>query len=257
MRDTPKTVLIMIGLFLSVHFFTLSEAKNPAPKAKKQDSAKKVYWDHWYKVTVQNRIRYAFYRETVDESEGKIRFAVNMKKLEDGFFNEENMAAFSKNDNELTPLFFNFRSMVRTTETVMDGTISDSQNLAIKIRRNNVEQPLIQKKIPKGTLFSSFFPLWLNRNLSKLKPLQPASFQTFLEDKPDLGFRLESGLVRLEKPDELSQKSSTQKLAVDYLGNRSIWYVKPNGSALRIEIPLQNLTVDLTTQSEAEIFLQK
>ncbi len=263
--DTCKMSLNLISVFFLGFYFTSALAQTPSPrssaaastpKTQSQKPAKSL-WDHWYKITVAKRIPYAFYRETVEKVGDKLRFAVNMKKLEEGFFNEENMGAFAEDDQTLTPIFFNFRSLYRTTETVVDGTIGSDSVLSAKIRRNGQDLPVVKKQIPKGTMFSTFFPVWLGRNLKNMKPLSPYSFKTLLEDKPDSGFKLESGIARLEKEDAISKNTGTSKVTVDYLGNRSIWYVKSSGAAVRIEMPQQNITVDVTTQKEAESFLQK
>ena len=83
------------------------------------DDHGKVVWDYWYTVTVQ-KIPAEIENEKVVMHGDKLQFMQHVWKKEEGYINEEQLGAFAKADPDLTPLFFNFRSTYRTTETIVD-----------------------------------------------------------------------------------------------------------------------------------------
>lgn len=215
----------------------------------------KVVWDYWYTVSV-NKIPAEMYNEKFVMHDDKIQYMQHVWKKEEGYMNEEQLGAFSKADENLTPLFFNFRSTYRTTETVIDGTVKNGKNLVVKIRKGTDALPSVSKSVPTGTFFSVFFPVWLRKAQPTLKEGKTVSFGTILEDDVENGFSTESGLVRLEKPDDFAQSSGTKKLAVDYLNSRTYWYIDSQGSPVKTVRPDGNMVIERVSKDKAEAFLK-
>lgn len=219
--------------------------------------ADEVLSDSWFTVTVNKVTHYGYYNERFELTKGRLRFQQHFMKLEEGYMNEEQLGAFAENNDDLTPLFFNFHSTYRTTETLIDGSIQDGKALMVKIKKGNQELPLVKRSIPQKTFLSVFFPVWLAKNAHKLKSNQTISFKTILEDNLELGFAPVTGRIKLEKPDEFANKTQTKKILVDYRNMRSYWWVDQTGSYIRIEMPSQNTVVERVTKEKATQFLER
>jgi hypothetical protein len=235
---------MMLALGLSV----------PMAKAAGSDEGK-VVWDYWYTVSV-NTVPAEYYNERVVLRDNKLQFFNHVWRKEEGFLNEEQLGAFAVADMELTPLFFNFRSTYRTSETVVDGNVKDGKTLVAKVRRDGQALPTVTKSISKNTFFSVFFPFWLSKELPTLKEGKSVSFSTILEDDVEHGFDSESGTVRLEPSDDLAKKTQTKKIAVDYRSVRSYWWVDVHGAPVRTEMPETKAVIERVAKDKAEAFLK-
>ena len=95
-----------------------SNALIPAASA-----ADKVMWDNWYTMTLLGKTAYGYFNEKAVQKKDRVHVQVNLWKLEEGFINEEQVATFSMDNAEVTPLFFNVRMLYRASETKIDGTL--------------------------------------------------------------------------------------------------------------------------------------
>ncbi len=245
-----KLLVLALSLCISsISFPTHSEAAD----------AGKPLWDSWYTVGVNNT-PYAYYNEKVELKKDRVVFLHRMWKLEEGFLNEEQLGAVSANNPELTPMFFNYRSVYRGTEKTMDGTLGDKDRaLSVTVKAGDPKKPeakIYKKVIPKGVIFSQFFPVWLGLKLPSLKPGKSTSFSTILEDDASNGFTPVGGNVTVESPDEFAKKSGTTRLKVVYRGETNHWWVNDKGMAEKIEMPKSNVLVQKVTQEKAEAFLK-
>jgi hypothetical protein len=236
----------------------LSPSGFASPGAAPAKSQKNL-WDHWYTVAIGpegSASPYAYYNERVELRESKIFFQHSMWKLEEGFINEEQLGAVASGAPDFAPLFFNFRSAYRGNESIIDGSVdSSSRVLSVKVRQTGQEKPAIKKTLPKGVIFSQFFPVWLGNRIKELKPGKPVSFSAILEDAIDVGYSPVSGKVTLEAPDAFAKKSSTMKLKVLFRNDTNYWYVDAQGAAERIEMPKQRATIVRTSKESAQKFL--
>ena len=217
-----------------------------------------VLSDLWYTITIKDKVHYGYYNDRAEMKQGKVFFKNQLWKNEEGYINEEQVGVFSENNPELSPLFFNFHSTYRTTETTIDGTVQTGTGgsiLTVKVKKGGQELPIIKKNLPSKIFFSSVFPLWLERRMSSLKPGQTQSFLTILEDSVDSGFETAFGRILVEKPDAFATKSGTLKITVTNHDQHSIWYVDAKGNPLRIEMPEQHAIVDRVTEAVATKFL--
>ncbi len=224
----------------------------PASAPAAQQSTATVLWDHWYTVNVEPNYHYAYYNERVERKKGRLHVQSRMWKQEEGFINEEQLGSFSEDGPELRPIFFNFHSAYRTNEVTIDANVS-GKALAVKIRQGTQDAPPIKRVIANKDIFSSFFPVWVGIQLKAGK--SRASFHAVLEDNQELAFRAVPGNIRVEKPDEFSQKSGTTKLLVDHNGLKSVWYVENTGAATRIEMRSQHAIVEKVSEKQARAFL--
>ncbi len=224
-----------------------------------QRAKDRVLWDAWYTVTVNKVIHYEYYNEHVEMKGGKVYFQNHLWKNEEDYVNEEQLGAFAENDSDLTPLFYNFHSTYRTTETKIDGTVqtspSGTRQLVVKVRKGNSDLPVVRRSIPSKTFFSVFFPVWLGLHMKQLKPDQITSFMTILEDRLEQDFSPVTGETRLEKPDAYAIQTKTNKVLVNFHDMRTYWWVNAAGVAMRIEMPEQKTHVERVTESIAQHFL--
>ncbi len=217
----------------------------------------RVLWDHWYTVTLgKSKTPYEYYNDRVEIRKGRIVFQNKAWKKEEDYINEEQLGAFAEDNDELTPLFFNFHSSYRSSETIIDGTVTNKV-LNVRIRKGSRELQPIKRSIQRKLIFSQHFPVWLGKHLSQFKPGAPHSFVTILEDNIDNAFASVSGLLRMEKPDDLAIKLQATRLSVTFQDQPSTWWVDEMGSPYRIEIPKTQTIVERSTEKAAKAFLGK
>lgn len=229
-------------------------------KAPEKAGLNQMEWNRWYTVTLLPSTRYAYYQETASRKQGRIHFQTQMWKSEEGFINNEQLGAFSSDDDQLTPLFYHFHAVYRGSEIQIDGT-AEGGRLKIQIRRNGGELPLISKGLPSKAIFSSMFPLWLRRQIENLpaKQLQGFTkpFLAVLEDNQDAGFPAKNGRIHVLEPDEFARSSGTIRVRVQFNGQESFWYVDSSGAPARVEIPHQKTRIEHVSESIARKFLDK
>ena len=173
-----RTSWLQALLVMACSLLIFGETGEAAPKESK-------LWDEWFTIRVLPNKRYGYYHEKVTRIDDKIRYQEESWKSEEGFINEEQIGAFAQDDEDLTPLFFNFRSVYRATESLIDGNVKD-WHLTVRIKRNGKEEPLIKKGIAKHTILSTHFPIWIHRHVGELQPGKTKSFSAILEDNLEL-----------------------------------------------------------------------
>ncbi|MEK6705032.1 MAG: hypothetical protein AABZ06_04535 [Bdellovibrionota bacterium] len=233
---------------------TMITAGYAASTDNKQDI--KPLWDYWYTITVDKKIPYAYYNERVEKKNDRLFIQTHVWKLEEDFINEEQLGAFAANNAELTPLFYNFHSKYRQTETNVDGTVSEKNVLTVKVRKGPTEDTAPMKRVLKEKVFfSQFFPVWLGMKLPSLKPSKSIPFEVVLEDNIELEFVPTQGRVRLEAPDEFAKSTKTQKIWIYFRGTEGFWWVDSSGAALKIEMPKTKTVVERSTKEKATKFI--
>jgi hypothetical protein len=218
-------------------------------------SGNRVLWDEWYTITVGDGIHYAFYNDHVEVKDGRVIFQTKTTKQEENFINQEQIGVFAEFTPELTPLFFNFHSTYRSTETTIDGNVKDGKQLSVRVKKGGTELPVIRRGIPPKTFFSTLFPVWLGFQLPGLQPGKLYGFNTLLEDNIEAGFSPVRGQLRIEAPDAIAQKTGTTKLMINYRDMKSHWWIEKTGAPVRIELPQQRVVVERADAKKAQAFL--
>jgi len=228
-----------------------STVKSPSP----QNAA--PLWDEWYIVTIAGKVHYGFYNERVELRGGGAQVFLKNEfwKQEEDYINREDLGVLAENDAKLTSMFFNFHSIYRTTETMIDGNVKDGKFLSVRIKRGGQDLPIVQRSVASTVFFSALFPYWLGRQLPTLKEGETRSFETIMEDNVELAFSPMEGQIKLEKPDEIARANGLKKVRVDSRGIRSWWWVTPQGYATRIEMPEQKIVVTRSQKEAAKKFL--
>lgn len=217
----------------------------------------KVLLDAWYTIQANGHTPYAYYNDRVEERGGKLFFQNHVWKKEEDYINEEQLGAYAQPGESLTPLYFNFHSVYRTTETSIDGTVAEGKNFSARIRKGGQELPVIKRTIPAKTIFAVFFPVWLKMNALNLKPGQSLPFRTILEDDVANSFALASGRIQAEKLDPQAKAPGAHLFTVDYRDAKSRWWVDDQGVVLRVEMPSQRVLVErVSGEAEARRFLE-
>jgi hypothetical protein len=240
--------LALLGIYYSL---TSSQVFAAPP------STPSVQWDSWYTVTALPSTPYAYYRETVETTRGRIHFKTQMWKNEEGYINEEQLGAFALDNELLTPLFYNFHSTYRASEITFDGTATESK-LTVRIKKTSEdasEKPVVTRTLPSKTIFSSFFPVWLRKQLQKNST--QGTFLAILEDSEAAGFEPTHGSFKVVQPDEFSKQSDTSKIEVRFTSSTSHWYVDKNGRVARIDMPSQKTRIDRVNEATALAFFDK
>jgi hypothetical protein len=227
-----------------------------------QDSAKplvkgaNILWDEWYTVMIAGKVHYGFYNERVELRDGgnQVFLKNEFWKQEEDYINREDLGVVS-NSATLSPMFFNFHSIYRTTETIIDGNVKDGKFLSVRIKRGGQDLPIVQRSIPSKVFFSALFPYWLGKQLPSMKEGDVKNFETVMEDNIELGFSPMEGQIKIEKADETARAGGLKKVRVDSRGIRSWWWVTNEGMAERIEMPEQKIVVTRSKKEIAKKFL--
>ena len=125
--------------------------------AKKLNQAATVLWDHWYIITIEDHVPYAYYNEIVKRQDDQIQYQQHLWKLEEGYINEEHLGVFSKDDEGLSPLYYSFYSTYKAFETKIDGFVETEtsknarQVLKVKVTQKKEESPLIKIVLSTNT----------------------------------------------------------------------------------------------------------
>ncbi len=234
-----------------------AKAQAPAPQA-----PGKIIYNAWFTVTREGKYRIQFYNDKLEIRSGRLFFSNHLWKKEDDFINEESIGAYAENNADLTPVYFNFRTLYRTNETIIDGTFQSYPNsptarqLTIKARKNGSALPEAKKTLAATASLSTFFSMWVARKLPTWKPGQVIGFSSVLENDLDGGFQPVGGNARLDPPDEFAKKVGASKLSLNFGGQPSYWWVDKQGVPFRIEFPSIQTVVNRSTEKEAQAFLQ-
>lgn len=253
--NLPGTLaLTLLTALLLQHSGADAAPKKPSLSSITQppSAGEKLIWDAWYTITLNDGSRYGYYNDRVELRKGRVFFSNHVWKMEENYINEEQLGAYAEPDENLTPLFYNFHSVYRTTETQIDGTVTDGRLLSVKSRRGDRDFPQVKKSIPPRTLFSVLFPVWLKDRASKMKPGDSLPFSTVIEDNIDQSFSIVTGRAKREKSEPGSKLS---KFLVDYKGVKSFWYLDSSGVADRIEMPAHGTVVQRVSEEAAKKFL--
>jgi len=242
------------SILLLITFILASSGQGLAAPAASQ-AAGKVIWDYWYTVTINKTVRYEYYHDRLEEKGGRYIIQNQAWKQEEDYINEEQLGVFAAANADLTPLFYNFHSSYRTTETKIDGTVQDGKTLTVRIRKGNVDLPIVKKGIQSKVIFSTFFPFWMGKRLASAREGQVVPFIAILEDNLELGFNTVHGSFRLEKPDPYATHTKTRRVTVDFQGLHTVWWVDQQGAPMRIDDPKQKSVVERVPEAKAKAFL--
>lgn len=232
-------------------FFGILSAPCHAAQKNPPKGGDQVLRDTWYTMTLNGKIPYGYYNEKVELRKGRMFVQVHVWKKEEDFINEEQLGTFAENDDTLTPLFFNFHSTYRSTETTIDGTVQAGK-LSVQIKKGTQELPLVKRSIPAKTFLAQFFPVWLEKQIPILKAGKSVAFSAIVEDNLDLNFAPVHGRVKLETPDEFAKSTGTLKLSIMFHDLPSIWWIDEKGTAVRIKMTDTNTIAEKTTQEKAQ-----
>jgi hypothetical protein len=255
-KRKPSHILLNYSAFvLVVGLSTVSAnaapSKSPTltPKEEKaatavqasQESKSKLLWNSWYTMTIGEKIPYQN----------------QLWRTEEGFINEEKVVSFGKDDENVTPLLFNFNGIYRESEINIDGTFSGT-TLKVKARRNKQALPPVEASVSSKAFLSTLFQAWIGKHLAGLTLGKRLTFITLFEDLGlDNHYAPINGSITLEADDDFAKKTGTKKLSVETADEKSIWHVLPSGEAVRIEKPGQHLVIEKKTEAEARRFLVK
>lgn len=244
-----RLLLGIVTLILSIGSTAYSLGPDP--------SGNKVLWDAWYVIVSKSSTPtpIGFYQDHVEVKDKRVFFQNKLVKMENGSRVEESVGAFAKAELSLAPLFFNYRRLEKGGETIVDAEVKGSE---VHGKFKTAKGPLnpSHAKLPKGTIFTSMFPVWLGLNLKTLKTGKPKKFTSVLEDATMGKFEIVKGSVQKEAPDAFSKSNETTKVRVNFGGKTSIWYVEPTGKAQRIDLIDDQIVAQLTTETEARASLK-
>ncbi len=263
-----RCALILLGCILASDA-SAAPSKSPTltPKEEKAAAAvlasqgaasgkSKLLWNTWYTMTIGEKIPYGYYNDRVERRDGKIAYQNQLWRTEEGFINEEKVVSFGKDDENVTPLLFNFNGTYRESQIGIDGTFTGT-TLKVKARRNKQALAPIEASVPSKAFLSTLFQTWIGKHLADLKPGKRLTFITLFEDALDTRYSPVNGSLTLEPEDEIAKRTGTKKLTIELADEKSIWHVLPTGEAVRIEKPGQHLVIEKKTEAEARRFLVK
>ena len=217
-------------------------------------------WNLWYTVTLGGSTKHMYFNEKFVKKDGKVQYSYLAYKAEEGYLNEEQLGAFALDRSDLVPLFYNFRSSYRSTETKIDGTVQNQPKgflLRIRVNKGGSDLPVIQVQLPPRTFFSAMAAPWLSYRIQSMKPGQTVQFFAAIEDHLDSEFKPQGGAFRLESPDAVAKSipGGGHRLSLSFKGIVSTWWVDRRGALFRMETPELKMVIERTTEELAKKFL--
>jgi len=249
-----KTLLLIVITLTTFTSSYAKDSKKAAPhKTQKQTKAKEtLLYEQWYQIIVDKKNKVAYYSDQVVQIGDKIQFKHSIWKNEEGFINREVLSAFSEDNQNLTPVFFNLFQKYRNNETTIDGTIQNGTSLKLNIKNTNEKSKLIEKSVRKDSIFSLFFPLWLAKRIDQFNGNTPLSVYVIIEDAKNETPTQETSMATLVPQDDFAKKTDTYKFIIKFLGQQSTWWIKKNGLVEKISMPNKNAEVIKVSAAEAQ-----
>lgn len=236
-----KTVFLSI-LFSAVQATPLAHAaSNP-----------NLIFDAWYTINAEKNIPYGYYHDRLEKKGDRLYYQSHIWKKEEQFTNEEQLGLYAQDDQNLKPLIYNFRSLYRTTETVIDGTVNERNLFKVSAKQGNNPLPPFQRTLPSKIIFSTFFPIWIQRNFTATDVGKTKSLMTIYEDSYDTRFETKSGTVKLEPDDKFAKQNQAKKFSVTIAGQKSTWYLDTKGVPLKILMHANNVMIQRSTEAQAK-----
>lgn len=232
-------VFILNGIFISTYAYA--------------DASDKVMWDAWYTIKTDRGSPVGYYNDHVELKGDRVYFQNKIVRKEGDYLNEESLGAYSKNDEAVTPVMFNFRKVFIKSEAVVDATIENGKTVKATITNPKGTQQAQKEVLPKGSILSTMFPVWLGKKLPQMasKKKTTATFIALLEDATEGKFETVSGNIIVTKADEFSKSSHTIKVLTTFGGRKSTWYVEATGMPVKIEFNQDHLVALKCTQGDA------
>ncbi|NDG84931.1 MAG: hypothetical protein EBX52_07830 [Proteobacteria bacterium] len=215
-----------------------------------------VLWDNWYVVS-EHDTPHSYYNEKAEISGDRAKIQVNTWIKDGRRIRSENLGASARNNDSLTPVYYNYRTLTDTgEEKVIDGTVDPKGKIFSVKNRTGIHQskPLRAQMLP-NLILASFFPVWIHQNYKRITGVQPKEFQAILEDQVEGEVPVITGTAYEMRADEFAESTRTRKLRIVFNKIVAYWWVAPSGDAVRIEVPSLERLVRKTTREKAESFL--
>lgn len=212
-------------------------------------------FDAWYTIAAEKNIPYGYYHDHLEKKGDRLYYQSHIWKKEEQFTNEEQLGLYAQDDEDLKPLIYNFRSLYRTTETIIDGTVNEKNIFKVTAKQGNKSLPAFQRSLPKKLIFSTFFPIWIQRHFTQADLGKSKSLMTIYEDSYESHFETKSGSVRLEADDDFAKANQAKKFTATIAGQKSTWYLDPKGVPLKILMHANHVMILKTTESQAKKYL--
>lgn len=214
-----------------------------------------VVSDAWYTITAEKNIPYGYYHDHLEKRGDRLYYQSHIWKKEEQFINEEQLGLYAQDDEDLKPLIYNFRSLYRTTETVIDGTVNEKNVFKVTAKQGSKTLAPYERSLPKRLIFSTFFPIWIQRHFTAADVGKSKSIMTIYEDSYESHFETKSGNVRLEADDAFAKANQAKKFTATIAGQKSTWYLDSKGVPLKILMHANHVMIQKSTESKAKKYL--
>jgi hypothetical protein len=174
---TKRFTAIAIGaLSLSL----IANAKGPTKDTKAINDA-------WYTMQAGSTPE-GYFHEIIEEQGDKLSYRYSLTRVDGKSVYQENIGALAKAD--FTPIAFNLnKSGSGATETTNATYSSDKVGGVMSIEVQGSRVTSFKRHLAPYTILDVFFPVWLSRNWSKLRPGYRGWIPTFAEDPEKRDFR--------------------------------------------------------------------
>ena len=261
-RNSSVLAALMILVF-PVSTIAAMTAKT-AKVVEKKSASPTVVWEAWYTITQkEGDVHYGYYFDRVEQQPDGLHFKNTIVKSENvGRITESVVAMSADRDpsqQHLDPTFFWYRQERAGQVVEVNGNVKDQKFLTVTTRVEGQDSAsVVKKSIPKNTIFSTQFPLWVRARLKDWKKGREVSFYSILEDPRDPTFTPVPSSARFEKEVPGEKGEMLKMFRVKIAENQeSTWHFGKDGVAMRIELPAMGLMIKkVDSQKTAESFLE-
>lgn len=187
--------------------------------------------DSWYTMQAGST-PFGYFHEIIEQRDDRYSYRYTLTRAEGDDVYQENIGALAQLD--LTPIAFNLNKAGRgATESINATYASSNEAGKFKIDISGARSSTETRLCPKNAILDVFFPLWLQKNWSKLKPGYRGWLQTFAEDPEHFEFRARTVRFEVKSPDK-AKNCLGLKIEIDSV--RGEWCMRENGVLIEMKV---------------------
>lgn len=213
--------------------------------------------DYWYTMQVGD-MPWGYIKEKIQETPAGLNCRVEIRRKEGNGQYQEFLSAVAKNDEHLTPKYFNLRrtNTVSGATEVIDGTHEEGVGMRITYSgaRNETSPP---RKISKGTILECYLPTWFKKNFKSLQPGKKTVIPVFGENVSTKNFFVTSARISVES-NKTVRGIKCRSIRMSYQNVDSAWCVREDGVYEEMAIPKEKILIKrVAGEKEVLEFLPK
>lgn len=208
-----------------------------------------------YVITVGAGQKYGTYSDKLERTGKELKYTNNVDKIEDGIKVKELVTVVAQDNAELKPTLVFFQKTGEINSLKVDGTLQKNGDMLFNTKINGKDGPQLIRKIGKRVTFASMLPMWIKKNEKSMDKGKKTSVNLILEDDLEHKFKQRLASIMRKTPDAFAFENKAQLYEVEFMNQKSLWWVNDKGEMVKNEYPTSKLLIRKVSPSEAKNFL--